>query len=105
MSLLMFLANPRARFKQAVPGGTTTSRRTGRPGIKNFVSRSCSLTPRRNNRSLPPEVSGSRLLEKKNCRRLYELGGDSAVAAGASVVAAGDPVGAAGRSRPGADRR
>ncbi len=45
--------------------------------------------PRRYNRSLPPEVSGRRLLEKKNCRRLYELGGDSVVAAGDSVVAAG----------------
>ena len=103
MSLLMFLANPRARFKQAVPGGTTTSRRTGRPGIKNFVSRSCSLTPRRYNRSLPPEVSGRRLLEKKNCRRLYELGGDSVVAAGDSVVAAGDSVVAAGLYAPAAD--
>jgi hypothetical protein len=61
----------------------------GRPGIQNFVSRSCSLGPRLYNRSLLPEVPGRRPLKKKNCRRLYELGGDSVVAAGDSVVAAG----------------
>jgi hypothetical protein len=59
--------------------------------------------PRLYNGRLPPEAPGRRLLEKKNCRRLYELGGDSVVAAGDSVVAAGDSVVAAGLYAPAAD--